>query len=349
MTTTDEGSPVRKGPIDTSELGFEGIEEPAYTISELFRLLESRGRDSFLVEDLIPIGSLISLSGDPKIGKSVLVNNLAVCVALGQSWLGKAVEQGPVLWYAFEESLEERAKILRLYDRAEEIPITTVLARTPVNREAGYQSLEERVKELCPKLVVIDPLVAAFGDVDFNDQSETRKALKRLKSLCNDYGTSVILIHHLRKDASAGPLDRNRTAGSAQIMATCSADWILKQDLTENGRTFRIRITGRLIGQKELVVQSTSMTDYAILREGTQAASTRVDENLARMKEIVREGAPKVFVRKELMEHHGFREGTVSRCMKKLGDEAGFEWEHRKGVWFDGKEEGDYNPFGNES
>lgn len=338
----------QEGPI-TSAQSDEASEDQALTVSQLFQLQEARGLDSFLVEGLIPLGSLVSLSGDPKKGKSVLVNNLAVCVALGKPWLGKAVKQGPVVWYAFEESLEERANILRHYEGIEELPLVTVLARTPVNREAGYSLLEQRIKEIRPKLVVIDPLVAAFGDVDFNDQSQTRMALKRLKALCNDHGIVVILIHHLRKDASAGPLDRNRTAGSAQIMATCSADWILKTEEKKGVRTFRIRVTGRMIGQTELVVRSTAVTDFSLVKEGSEVATGRANSSLEDLIRLVREGSPRVFGRKELRDVYGHSDSTLDRNMRLLGELQGFHRLERKGVWFDGKEEGDYNPFENES
>ena len=44
------------------------------------------------------------LLGDPKIGKSVLIRTLIRAAICGESWLGRAVRKGRVLFLSLEES-----------------------------------------------------------------------------------------------------------------------------------------------------------------------------------------------------------------------------------------------------
>ena len=56
----------------------------------------------WIVPDLLPEGTTV-LAGPPKLGKSCLVYQIAVEVALGGELLGRAIEQGDVLYLALED------------------------------------------------------------------------------------------------------------------------------------------------------------------------------------------------------------------------------------------------------
>ncbi|MEA2514133.1 MAG: hypothetical protein QOJ59_3620, partial [Thermomicrobiales bacterium] len=51
----------------------------------------------WIVDELLPRGSLTLFSGREKGGKSLLMFSLAVCVAQGRGFLGRSVRAGPVL------------------------------------------------------------------------------------------------------------------------------------------------------------------------------------------------------------------------------------------------------------
>ena len=56
----------------------------------------------YLIRDLIPRRDIIVLWGDPKCGKTFLALDAAMSIALGQTYRDRRVEQGTVVYCAFE-------------------------------------------------------------------------------------------------------------------------------------------------------------------------------------------------------------------------------------------------------
>ena len=71
----------------------------------------SLGPIQFLVDDLLPEGSLSMLFGDPGCGKSFIAIDIAMCVATGTSFHGKPVTKGAVIYIVGEgyRGLTQRA------------------------------------------------------------------------------------------------------------------------------------------------------------------------------------------------------------------------------------------------
>jgi RecA-family ATPase len=58
----------------------------------------------WLVDGLLLQCGLSLVCAKPKVAKSVLVRNLALCVARGDSFLGRRIEAGPVIYIGLEDS-----------------------------------------------------------------------------------------------------------------------------------------------------------------------------------------------------------------------------------------------------
>jgi predicted ATP-dependent serine protease len=244
---------------------------PAITTGELVRRLEERGSQDFLIESLVPDGSLVLFGGEAKEGKSVLVTNLAACVASGRPWLGMNVSQGAVLWCAYEESEFERAKVIAAYEDHASLPIFTWFAHgTYIDCPPDGQEeikLVEVIRRLKPKLVVIDPLVAACMYTDFDGTGAGRQKLSRLKQLCEEERTNILVIHHLNKDYKQG-LGQGRLAGSHQLSATASATWTINGSGDfKKGRTMTLSYRGRTVGHGRLKIFTTGLTDFVRVEE----------------------------------------------------------------------------------
>jgi hypothetical protein len=57
-----------------------------------------------IIEGLVPTGAVVLLAGKPKLGKSLLSLNAALCVSAGAKWLGEfATSPGPVIICALED------------------------------------------------------------------------------------------------------------------------------------------------------------------------------------------------------------------------------------------------------
>jgi AAA domain len=66
--------------------------------------IENLPPPEWLIDALIPRNALVVLYGEPGIGKTFLALDWAMSVAAGRTWLGRTVQQGHVLYLAFEGS-----------------------------------------------------------------------------------------------------------------------------------------------------------------------------------------------------------------------------------------------------
>lgn len=139
----------------------------------------------------IVLGSIVLISGDPGIGKSTLLTQLAI---------SQGIDPNPGLYVAGEES----ARQIKL--RAERIKPK---ANFPVLEETDVDVIIATIKELKPKLAIIDSiqtlettdLNAAAGSI-----SQVRESAHRLQHLAKSTHIPIFLVGHITKEGTiAGP------------------------------------------------------------------------------------------------------------------------------------------------
>jgi DNA repair protein RadA/Sms len=137
---------------------------------------------------LVP-GSVILLGGQPGIGKSTLLLQIA----------GRMSE--PVLYVSGEESAEQ----IRM--RADRLPFTNT--QCSILTETHTDAIVRHARELQPALVIIDSiqtLTSPLLDAVAGSISQIREATAELMSLAKDSGIPVLLIGHITKEGQiAGP------------------------------------------------------------------------------------------------------------------------------------------------
>jgi DNA repair protein RadA/Sms len=149
------------------------------------------GLDRVLGGGLVP-GSLVLVAGEPGIGKSTLL--LQVAANLARS-------TGPVVYISGEESAEQVALRARRLDGLHE-----ALLLLP---ETSFEAALEQLDELEPALIVVDSVQTAVVDeVDAvaGSVSQVRQVAARYQHLAKTRGIPVVLVGHVTKDgAIAGP------------------------------------------------------------------------------------------------------------------------------------------------
>lgn len=166
----------------------------------------------------IPKGHITIIDGDPGVGKSTLLLDIAARATRGVPMPAASNAHEPVniLVMSTEDALATTIKprlqaadadMARvsffnaiLDDQDHEVPLTI-----PDDIEALRGVIQDKDIEL----IVIDPLVAFFGkDTDSNNDKDVRRALRPLFSLLQDTGTTAICLRHLTKDRSRAAMYR---------------------------------------------------------------------------------------------------------------------------------------------
>jgi hypothetical protein len=190
----------------------------------------------WLVRDIWTAGSHGIIGGEPKTSKTTLALALGLSVASGRPFLGKypVGDRGPVLFVQEENApwmVQDRLRKLAWFyglikDRQAEtrVAVGRDLARKGqvvmsldfpsdlpfrLLNNFGFDLGEEEhrialwniVEEYRPKLVVLDPLYLTVGDVDTDKVYHLRPVLRWLLQLRYEFGTAIILVHHMRKQA----------------------------------------------------------------------------------------------------------------------------------------------------
>lgn len=180
-----------------------------------------------LVEELLVDCCAGVVGGFPKLGKSWTVLDLAVSVASGTPCLGRfAVPRpGPVLIYAAEDAdhaVRERltglcaSRGIALSD----LPIHVITEPglhldCPVERARFRQT----VREVQPRVVILDPLVRVYGNLDENSAAEVSSFLAYLRALQRENNMAVVVVHHAKKSSSSHQSAGQSLRGSGDLYA----------------------------------------------------------------------------------------------------------------------------------
>jgi DNA repair protein RadA/Sms len=137
-------------------------------------------------------GSIVLIGGDPGIGKSTLLLQVALALA----------ERGAVLYVSGEESVRQiKGRAVRL--GADSVEGLYLMAETDLQAVLG------QIKALQPRLAVVDS-IQTMQDSELEPAAgsitQVRQCAARLQALAKSSGVPVFLIGHVTKDgALAGP------------------------------------------------------------------------------------------------------------------------------------------------
>jgi len=186
------GAPRRKKTVTARRRGTGVVaitEAAAHPIERIETGLD--GLDRVLGGGLVP-GSLVLLAGEPGIGKSTLL--LQVAAALARN-------NGIVVYITGEESAEQVALRARRIDGLHE--------RLLLLAETSCDAMLEQIAALDPCLVVVDSVQTAVLDAVeavAGSVSQVRQVASRFQHLAKTRGVPVVLVGHVTKDGNiAGP------------------------------------------------------------------------------------------------------------------------------------------------
>jgi hypothetical protein len=211
-------------------------EEQVLPVVRVAELASDEIAERWLVEQLWCAQSVGVIGGAPKCAKTWLGLDMALSVATGTPCLCKYTvpEPGPVLIYLAEDTLpavRERIEGMARHrgldlDQVEIHVITTPVLR--LDRARDRARLWETVRRLRPRLLVLDPLVRLHG-IDENHAGAVAELLGYFRSLQRQFGLSVLLVHHTRKNGADGAAAGLGLRGSGDIHAFGDSNLYLRR------------------------------------------------------------------------------------------------------------------------
>lgn len=175
----------RSQPRPIGEISAEAEDRIALPMPEFARVLGG---------GIVP-GSIVLVGGDPGIGKSTLMLQMALEMA----------KRERVLYVSGEESESQiRMRASRLGGSRPEFPVNLLLVT-----ETNLEIILNHVAETKPKLLIVDSIQTVYLsalDSSAGSVSQVRESASHLRELAKSSGVSVFLIGHVTKEgAIAGP------------------------------------------------------------------------------------------------------------------------------------------------
>lgn len=215
-----------------------------------------------VVGDYIPAGLLL-LAGDPKAGKSLLMQDLALSIARGEpAWGCLPVDEGDVLYLANEGGLRSfRERLLRMIEG--DCSAAPTRFRIATSSEPLGDRLEIQLEWWLsqandPRLVVIDTYSSVAPDTrGVNRHQEDYNALSGLADLASRYpDTLVAVVHHTRKAESEDVM--HRISGSQGMTAATDGNAVLSRHTA--ARQCVLSIRPRNAEESDLVIERSPET-----------------------------------------------------------------------------------------
>jgi hypothetical protein len=253
-----------------------------------------------LIKGLLPRTGLAVIWGPPKCGKSYKTFDMMMHVALGRDYRDRRVQQGPVVYCAFEgaSGLEARIEAWRQKHLAEdadadEVPFYLMPATLDLVKERG--ELIEAIKQLDinPVAIVLDTLNRSLVGSESNDE-DMGKYIRASDALREAFDCLVAVVHHCGHN---GERPRGHTSLVAAADAVLSVKKeaagriIMKVDMMKDGPEGEMvasRLLQVTVGEDE---DGDLMTTCVVVPVDTpsQAQEARLTPNLTTMFSILHE------------------------------------------------------------
>lgn len=190
---------------------------------------------------------LITVFGAPGALKSMLLADLAICVASGKPWLQPLhggtvdpvpVQQNPVLWIDFDNGTRRTLDRFKALAKGHNVQYASIgiysmpVPRLNASAADSVARLAERIHEFRAGLVIIDNLGLIAG-VDENS-ADMASAMGNLRWLAEETGACIVLIHHQRKTSPVKARTGETLRGHSSIEAALDAAVLVER---EDGRT----------------------------------------------------------------------------------------------------------------
>ena len=180
------------------------------TVRSLAQLLEQRTPiPACLVEPgLLPAQGILFVGGEPKVGKSLLVANLALSLAAGSNRTGFPIPAARrVLICQFELPLPQFVSRLTLMRRGlgasadHHLLVDTRAAGHLLSAPQGLNHFLLAAQAAAAEVIVLDPLYSTH-DQDENDTRAMAALCQSLLRLRDASRAALIVVHHVRKSIS---------------------------------------------------------------------------------------------------------------------------------------------------
>jgi bifunctional DNA primase/polymerase-like protein/AAA domain-containing protein len=255
------------GPLRIARKPPERVEKPPLALI-WFADIAAALEPADFVERLLTDGGLSVIYGEPGCGKTFLVLDLALHVALGRPWLGRAVAPGGVVYVALEgtRGLANRIEAFRRRHALgnADLPFAMISGAVDLrDPRADTPRLIAAVGDAARRingrvrLIVVDTLSRALAGGNENASEDMGALVMNASAVSQATGAHLAFVHHSGKDRTRGARGHNLLLGAVdtEIEVTRTAEsgiataTVTKQKDLERDAPFSFRLESETLGR----------------------------------------------------------------------------------------------------
>lgn len=309
--------------IDSSEENDDGDDDLICCIDGLENISTEI---EWTIEDVLPTGYAIVLTGKPGCGKSLSLFDMAAAIAGGGTWNGKQCKQGKVLILNNDqpEDVLKRTLKIRLGEDME-LRSQVFFKHGWTADEEGLKKLRKWVKKHDFALVIMDSVRECIcTPLGLSENSpETGHKLKEVSRIVTDNRTCFIAIHHDKKGEASGV---DKAAGHNSLLSPIDAHWRITRGQTG---CFLSMTKTRGYSPIELSYQIDFNTGICHPVEASEVSATSNGNNPTIGERVVAYLSDQASLdgasRKELAEALGVKDTSLKEILRRLVSEGQIE------------------------
>jgi len=211
----------------------------------------------YIAAGLFPLPSLNIVYGAPGTFKSMIMADLAICVAAGELWLppaewmpgatGFATKRTPSMWIDFDNGARPTHERIGALARARNLPPTTPIYYYSLpmpwldaSKPESIGDLINRINSKGAQLVVIDNLGLISGGAAEGTEAMI-PIMGALRQLAEATGAAIVVIHHQRKTGQINARAGESLRGHSSIEA--SLDLAILVEREEGSKIITLKST----------------------------------------------------------------------------------------------------------
>jgi AAA domain len=247
---------LRRHPEQVERFSGDGTKAHGWQVYTLADAYRPRPPQTYVVADLFLLPSLSIVYGAPGTLKSLLLADMALCVAAGLPWLpplrhtsgtGRQTQPVPVLWCDFDNGPRLTHERIEALARARNIPETISFSYVSMpspwldagmSLGLGLRPLLECIEARAAKLMILDNLLMIKGGADENS-AQMGTVMANLRRLSEQTGGAFIAIHHQRKDMGTTSRAGDRIRGHSSIEAALDLALLVEREYHSESLTLR--------------------------------------------------------------------------------------------------------------
>lgn len=191
---------------------------------------------TWLIDGLLEDKGLLAVIGDPGVGKSAVVLDMAACVAIGKPWHGRATQKHRVMYVAGEgvSGAKKRLDAWKLaHDDSDELDTELFIVPEAVLFGASGQVWAWLARE-CRRwgigLVIFDTLARMSVGLEENSATDMTKGVDVFGKFQRSTGAAVLYVHHTARGTKHG-------RGSTSLFGAIDSELYVRAD-REDDRPF---------------------------------------------------------------------------------------------------------------